>query len=123
MEWNKHHDDKLQLWDQLGDEVEVFVPTVWSKEKATRALFVEPKDKEAVLAMVFLNREEAEKYREHRSRSPITFVRITLGKLYVSFGKYFGKTYSKKFECVLSTVDIQGEFRNVEVLWSNQSHS
>lgn len=122
MEWNYNSDDKLQLWDQLGDDVEVYVPTVWSKDKDARALFVEAKDKESVMSLVFLNRDEAEKYRNQRT-SPISFVRIKLGKLYMSFGKFFGKAYSKKFECVLSTVDIQGEFRSVEVLWSNQINS
>src|SRR5579859_5914977 len=96
VEQHNEADEKLQLWDSLGDEVEVFVPTVWNNEKAARALFVEPKDKEYVISLVFLKREEAERYREARARSPITFVKISLGRLYVSFGKYFGKSYSKK---------------------------
>jgi hypothetical protein len=116
-------EEKIQLWDSMGDDVQVFVPTLWNTEKAQRAIFVEPRDKDYVISMVFLHRAEAEKYREFRSKSPITFVIIPLGKLFNSFGRFFGKKYGKRFDCVLSTVDIQGEFRAVDVLWSNQTNS
>ena len=123
MEQNNIAEEKVQLWDSLGDEVQVFVPTLWNQANSSRAIFVEPRDKDHVISMVFLRREEAEKYRALRSKNPITFVIIPLGKLFNSFGRFFGEKYSKKFECVLSTVDIQGEFRAVDILWSNQTNS
>lgn len=119
-------DEKLQLWDSLGDDVEVFLPTVWNKNRDSRAMFVElvdPKDRDRIAATIFLNREDAGKYRQKIGKEEMAFVKITLGRLYNSFAKYFSKTNGKKFECVLSTVDIRGDFRQIEIIWSNQNHS
>lgn len=123
---SKSIDDKIQLWDSLTDETVVYVPTVYSKDSHTMALFVEaasPKNKESVVTMIFLNKDEADQYRTAKSTTPITFVKISLGKLYSSFSKFFGKNYSKQFNCMLSTVDVKGEFHRIETVWSNQTNS
>jgi hypothetical protein len=120
-------EDYLKMWDALDDATAVYIATSFASQDRTRAIFIETpdlKDLDYVISRVFLSKDDAEIYRKLHSKTPMSFAKIQLGKLYKSLEVYFSKnTSSKYFECVLSSIDDSGKCVELDIIWTNQFNS
>ena len=121
-------DTFLSIWDSTNEETVVYLPLAEIKADVKgKAIFVEvfsqneDGDANHLVARAFLHLEEAELYAKAKKSQGITLVKLRLDKLYNSFERYFGKkTYSKTFQCVLSSLGAKGEFVELDILWTNK---
>ena len=118
-------DNYVLLWDIVSDDSLVFVPMIVedSDEKKKRyMLFTLSEDMfkpDDFATHIFLNEKEASSYRKYHEEEGIVFVKMKISNLYKSLNKYFKKHSDKKFKCLLSTIDANGETRELIDVWSN----
>ena len=111
----------LELWDALDDKAEIFVPVMQSEVSKKNLFFIERdgKNKGVLLLRVFIDKEEGEAYKTNKKVSKIFLAETTLGHLLISLEKNLKIDVDKRIDCVLSTLDMEGNFRSIETLWSN----
>jgi hypothetical protein len=114
----------LNIWDSTDGDTIVYIPLSSVSEKG-RSLFVESfnnkKESDHLIARAFLTVEEAEAYVKLKKGQSIGLAKLKLERLYISFERFFGKKeYSKTFECVLSSLSVDGEFTELDILWTNK---
>jgi len=115
----------LALWDALEEEAEIYVPVVLDSTSNGK-FFVErgtlPANKDRMLVRVFVNRDEADSYKLFKKGNRLTLATTTVGHLLASLERNL-TTIDGKIECVLSTLDMNGNFHILETLWSNTNRN
>jgi len=115
-------DAALALWDALDDDAEVFFPVVVSNSK--RAFYLEkPANKEALVFRIFISQDEAQSYVIQHRNSSISLATSTVGHLLPSLERNLSRNIDKKIDCVLSTLDMEGNFHAIETIWSNSGQN
>lgn len=120
---NNDLETAIALWDALDDEAEIFVPIVLNQGGGKNYFFMErgslPTNKDNLTVRVFINKDEADSYKLQKRNNKLTLATTTVGHLLASLDRNLVNLIDNKIECVLSTLDMEGNFRTIETLWSN----
>lgn len=115
----------MALWDALDDEAEVFVPIILNSGGAKNYFFIEksasPVAQNKMFLRVFINRDEADTYKLKKRSPKMTLAMTTVGHLLSALDRNLAREVDKDIDCVLSTLDMEGNFYAIETLWSNNS--
>lgn len=112
----------LALWDALDDDAEIFFPVVVSNSK--KAFYLEkPAGKDTMTIRAFISQSEAQSYVIQRQNSSVSLATSTVGHLLSSLERNLSRNIDKKVNCVLSTLDMEGNFHAIETIWSNSGQN
>lgn len=113
----------LELWDNIDEDSSIFIPIILGGQGEKNYVFMETyvsKKEEHSWVRVFINKEEAMAYKKEKARKGLSIGTTSI----IHFTSYlqkhceFGKV-DKKVECILSTIDVEGKFYNIDVIWNN----
>lgn len=112
----------MALWDALDDDAEVIVPIILNSGGARNYFFIERApgaDPKKLILRVFINRDEADSYKLKKRSGKLTLATTTIGHLMSALSRNLSYEVDKEIDCVLSTLDMEGNFYSIETLWSN----
>lgn len=113
----------LVIWEMLENETTPIYLAIIGNSAENTPIFLEghkQEDKTTYYYLrVFLDRDEAHAYRTSRNTKGLVLISTTLSKLTDALNAHWKKKVDVKVDCVLSTVDIEGIFYSLELLWSN----
>jgi len=110
----------IDLWDNVKDDTIVYVSVIPGKMPIDNSIFMEGNKKSNRHTIrVFLHREEADMYRRGGS-GRLSLVKTNIEHLIQNLNRIFKnrEKSGKDTHCVLSTIDVDGQFYGIELLWS-----
>jgi hypothetical protein len=117
--------DFIEIWDLIDGSATLYLPILPTEKGQAKSVFFETfinEDKDQhVVARVFLSAREAQDYLKKQDVQGMRIAKVGPSVLYNAFESFFGKkTYSKTFECVLSSTNGKNELRELDILWTNK---
>lgn len=113
----------IELWDNVDEGSEVFLAVKLSDGVQKNSLLIETMfagEEERKRIRVFFSKDEADSYRIAANNKRITLAKTTIGHLIDFLDKHCGYVkVDKKVECVLTTVDIDGKYHQMDMIWNN----
>lgn len=124
MQRSNRLDTTMALWEHL-DHATLYIPIKELKDKTNRVLVVEDPIHEGLYMLrAFLNKDDLSEYALNFKNDIIHYSRMTLDMLEMYMRRFtspFIKSHIRLSRCMLSTVDIDRNVRDIEVIWSIRS--
>ena len=103
-------------WELSNEENDIYLPII--KKTTGHAIFIEVNSvKETKTINIFLNKEEALKYRESKQKHGVSVVKTKVKALTTQMKKY-ESTDNITLNCVISTYSVENILYKVYVLWT-----
>lgn len=113
----------LELWDTVDEDSSIFIPIMIGSPYEKNSIFMETlvtKKEERSWVRVFLDKEEALAYKQQKNKKGMSIATTTVLHFVTFLKKHCNyEDVDKKVECVLSTIDIDGKFHNIDLVWNN----
>ncbi len=103
-------------WELSDEENEIYVPVI--HKPTGHAVFIEVNSaKETKTINIFLNKEEATKYKESKEKHKVVLVKTKVKHLTIQMKKY-EPSDDIPLKCVVSTYNVENILYRVYVLWT-----
>jgi hypothetical protein len=103
-------------WELSDEENEIYVPVI--HKPTGHAVFIEVNSiKETKTINIFLNKDEATKYKESKEKHKVVLVKTKLKHLTLQMKKY-EPSGDIPLNCVVSTYSVENALYRVYLLWS-----
>lgn len=118
--------DALTLWDAVDEDSSIWIAVIAGEKGEKSKIFAETEiikgptnQTKKSCVRVFVSKDDAYAYKTSTKTSGVTIAKTTLGSLIKFLSKNFLYSFDTEWECVLSTIDIDGRFYGLDLLWSN----